>query len=244
MEGHTPLIQNQLLTALSKADYQHLGPSLKRVTVSLGEVLHPAEKEIKYVYFPETCVVSIVATMEDGWTSEIGIVGREGMLGIRVLLGVKKTPHAAVVQVAGSAMRMPSNLLRQKITVVGNSLSTLLLPYTQALMTQLSQSVACVARHSISQRLARWLLAMRDRTGSEKLILTHEIISYMMGVRRSSISVALGELETAGLITGGRGRVIIIDTQGLERIACECYRVVKEEFDRLYRIRPVPQLDS
>jgi CRP-like cAMP-binding protein len=227
-------MQNRLLAALSETGRQHLICHLKKVSLSLGEVLHQANAEIQYVYFPETCVISILSTMEDGSTVEVGVVGNEGMLGLRVLLGVKKTPHSAVVQVAGSALRMSAHLLDQDLKGVGSSLRPLLLPYTQALLTQVSQSVGCVSQHSIRQRLARWLLAMRDRTGTDRLKITQEIISLMMGIRRASASENLNQLKDAGLIATRRGGIRIVDSQGLENTACECYGIVKQEYDRLY----------
>jgi CRP-like cAMP-binding protein len=158
------------------------------------------------------------------------------MLGLRVLLGVKKTPHCAVVQVAGNAMRMRADHLDQDLQGVGSALRPLLLRYTQALLSQVSQSAACISQHSIRQRLARWLLAMRDRTGSNRLEVTHEIISLMLGVRRASASENLHELQDAGLIATRRGGVRIIDGEGLANAACECYRIVKEEYDQLYSV--------
>jgi len=228
------MIQNQLLAALSETEHRAVVCHLRKVSVSLREVLHQANAEIKYVYFPETCVISILSTMEDGSTVEVGVVGNEGMLGLRVLLGVKKTPHLAAVQVAGSALRMSADLLDQDLKGVGSSLRPLLLPYTQALLSQVSQSVACISQHSIRQRLARWLLAMRDRIESNSLEITHELISLMLGIRRASASENLRELQDRGLIATRRGGIRIVDTQGLENIACECYRIVKEEYDQLY----------
>ena len=228
------MIQNQLLAALSETGHQDLVSHLTRVSLSLGEVLHQAEEEIKYVYFPENCVISILSTMEDGSTVEVGVVGNEGMVGLRVLLGVKKTPHCAVVQVVGSDVRMRADRLDQDLKGVGSLLRPLLLRYTQALLSQVSQSAACISQHSIRQRLARWLLAMRDRTGSNSLELTHEIITVMLGIRRASASENLRELQDAGLIATRRGGIRIVDRQGLANTACECYRIVKEDYERLY----------
>lgn len=228
------MIQNHLLAALSETEQRELVSLLKKVSLSLGEVLHEANAEIQYVYFPETCVISILSTMEDGSTIEVGVVGNEGMLGLRVLLGVRKTPHCAIVQVAGSAMRMSAHLLDQDLKGVGSSLRPLLLRYTQALLSQVSQSAACISQHSIRQRLARWLLAMSDRTGSNSLEITHEIISVMLGIRRASASENLHELQDAGLIATRRGGVRIVDRHGLEKTACECYRIVKTEYVQLY----------
>jgi CRP-like cAMP-binding protein len=228
------MIQNHLLAALSQTEHQEVGSHLRRVSLSVGDVLHQANAEIQYVYFPETCVISILSTMEDGSSVEVGVIGNEGMLGLRVLLGVKKTPHSAVVQVKGSAMRMSAHLLDQDLKGVARSLRPLLLRYTQALLSQVSQSVACISQHSIRQRLARWLLAMRDRTASNSLEITHELISLMMGIRRASASENLHALQDEGMIATSRGGIQIVDNQGLENTACECYGIVKEEYDRLY----------
>lgn len=226
--------ENRLLGALSEPEHRELLHHLTKVSVSLGEVLHQANAEIRYVYFPDTCVISILSTMENGSTVEVGVVGNEGMLGLRVLLGVKTTPHSAVVQVAGDALRMSAHWLDEDIKGLGSSLRPLLLRYTQALLSQASQSVACISQHSIRQRLARWLLAMRDRTGSNSLQITHEIIALMLGIRRASASENLQQLQEARLIATRRGGIRIVDSQGLEKTACECYRIVKEEYRRLY----------
>jgi CRP-like cAMP-binding protein len=228
------MIQNHLLSALPEVARKDLFSHVIKVSVSLGEVLHRADEEIQYVYFPETCVISILAAMEDGSTVEVGVIGNEGMLGLRVLLGVKKTPHSAVVQVAGTALRMRAPLLEHDLRTVGSSLRPLLLPYTQALLSQLSQSVACVSQHSIRQRLARWLLQMGDRTGSASLDLTQELISLMLGIRRASAGDTLREFRDAQLIATRRGGIRIVDRPGLEKVACECYRIVKNEIDHLY----------
>jgi CRP-like cAMP-binding protein len=226
--------QNQLLAALSEAAREELFSHLTKVSISLGEVLHRAEEEIKYVYFPESCVISMLATMDNGSTVEVGVIGNEGMLGLRVLLGVKKTPHSAVVQVGGTALCMSASLLEQNLQSVGSSLRPLLLPYTQALLSQLSQSVACVSQHSIRQRLARWLLQMSDRTDSASLDLTQELISLMLGIRRASAGESLREMKRNRLIAMRRGGIRIVDRKGLEGVSCECYRIVKNEIDYLY----------
>lgn len=233
------MIRNNLLAALSAAGHQGLDSDLTRVSLPLGEVLHQAQEEIQYVYFPENCVISILSTMEDGSTVEVGVVGHEGMVGLRVLLGVKTTPHCALVQVAGGAMRMRADRLDQDLKEAGSTLRPLLLRYTQALLSQVSQSVACISHHSIRQRLARWLLAMSDRTGSNSLELTHEIISIMLGIRRASASENLRELQVAGLIATRRRGIRIVDSEGLANAACECYRIVKEEYERLYSEKSV-----
>ncbi len=229
------MIQNHLLSALPEAARKDLFSHVTQVSVSVGEVLHRSQAEIQYVYFPETCVISLLAAMQDGSMVEVGVVGNEGMLGLRVLLGVKKTPHSAVVQVAGTALRMNAPLLEHDLHRVSSSLRPLLLPYTQALLSQLSQSVACVSQHSVRQRLARWLLQMADRAGSDQLDLTQELISLMLGIRRASAGESLREFRDAHLIAMRRGGIRIIDRRGLEKVACECYRIVKNEIDQLYR---------
>ena len=226
-------VENQLLAALLTAEYEHLAAHLEQVNLSLGEVVYQADAPIRYVYFPETAVISLLSTMEDGSTVEVGLVGREGMLGIRILLGEVTTPHSAVVQVAGTALRMSSMILNRELGL-GSPLQSLLLRYTQALLTQVRQSAACNARHSIEERLARWLLTMQDYTRTGKLQLTHELISLMMGARRASITVAAGKLQESGLIHYTRGDITVLDREGLEARACECYRIVKEEFEDLY----------
>ena len=228
------MIQNHLLSALSEAARQDLFSHVTKVFMSLGEVLHQPDAEIQYVYFPETCVISILATMDNGSTVEAGVVGNEGMIGLRVLLGVKRTPHSAVVQVAGTALRMRAALLDNELRSVNSALRPLLLPYTQALLTQLSQSIACVAQHTIRQRLARWLLQMADRNGSGSLDLTQELISLMLSIRRASAGDTLREFKEARLIAMRRGGIRIVDRKGLESVACECYLIVKKEIDQLY----------
>lgn len=232
------MIQNHLVSALPEAARKEFFSHVTKVTVSLGEVLHGANAKIQYVYFPETCVISMLATMDNGSTVEVGVVGNEGMVGLRVLLGVKKTPHSAVVQVAGTAVRMSAALLSNDLESVGSSLRPLLLPYTQALLTQVSQSVACVSQHSIRQRLARWLLQMADRIDSDNLDLTQELISLMLGIRRASAGECLRQMKDAGLIALRRGGIRIVSRNGLENVACECYRIVKNEINLLYYNAP------
>ena len=226
-------LKNQLLSALSPEEYALLAPDLQPVVLSLSEKLYWANEPAYHVYFPETAVISMLSMMEDGSSTEVGLVGREGMLGVRVLLGVRETPHAAVVQVAGTALRMEAGAL-DKVLHLGSPLQTLLLRYTQALLTQIRQSAACNIQHSIHERFARWLLSMRDYARSDELHLTHELISLMMGTRRAGVSVAAAKLQEAGLINYQRGSITIVDGEGLEAAACECYRIVKRETNHLY----------
>lgn len=228
-----PAIGNQLLNALLKAEYERLLPHLEQISLSLGEAIYEVDEPIRYVYFPETSVISILSTMEDGSTVEVGLVGNEGMLGIRVMFGARTTPHSAVVQVAGTAMRMSAEMLDRELRL-GSPLQALLLRYTGALLNQVRQSLACNNRHSVNERLARWLLSMQDYAGTNELVLTHEIIAAMMGNRRAGVTTAMGKLRDRGLIDSSRGNVTITDRQGLEAATCECYQIVKDEFAQLY----------
>jgi CRP-like cAMP-binding protein len=230
---HLPQIKNHLLAALIGREYDYLLPHLERVTLSLSEVVYRADSEIRYVYFPETTVVSLLATTADGSTAEVGLIGNEGMVGLGVFLGGSIVHDQAVVQVAGTAMKMKASVLRQELKL-GGSLQVLLLNYTRSFLFLVTQSVVCSQNHSIDQRLSRWLLMMHDCAQTNQLALTHELIAAMLGSRRAGVTEALGELRAAGLVETGRGLVTILDREGLEATACECYRIVREQFDRLY----------
>jgi CRP-like cAMP-binding protein len=227
---------NQLLSALRPEDYEQLARHLEQVSLSLGQVLYLPDEPIRYVYFPESAVISLLATMENGGTVEVGLVGREGMLGIRILLGVRKTPHTAMVQADGSALRMTVNQLEKELKL-GSPLQALLLRFTQAMLTQVRQLVACNAQHSINQRLARWLLMMQDYTRKDEMRLTQDLLSMMMGARRASVSEAASKLQKAGAIQYRRGNLIIVERKSLEQAACECYRIIKQEYGHLYKSR-------
>ena len=226
-------IRNHLLTALVNNQYQHLVPNLERVDLSLGDVIYLAGGNIEHVYFPETAAVSLIATMENGATTEVGLVGREGMVGLTVFLGGVLTPEQAIVQMAGTAMRLKASILRQEIKV-GNSLQLLLLRYTRSFVTLMSQSVACSQHHSLEQRFARWLLMMHDYSDSDTLRLTHEMVASMIGTRRAGVTVAALALREQGLISAVRGEITILDRKRLEGAACECYEIIREEFSRLH----------
>ena len=224
--------ENQLLAALPDEDRERLLPNLRRVPLALGDVLYEADERIQYVYFPTSGVVSVLCTTDDGASIEAATVGREGMAGIPVFLGVDVSPNCAIVQVAGEAMRMRSEVFRE--IVDGNSLFHRLLHlYTFALMNQMSLSVACNRFHSVEKRLARWLLMMQDRAQVDEFRLTQEIISRMIGTRRPHISTAVGNLHNTGLIHNGRGKIDILDRDGLMKIACNCYLAAKRRFDGL-----------
>ncbi|HEY3204111.1 MAG TPA: Crp/Fnr family transcriptional regulator [Thermoanaerobaculia bacterium] len=236
-----PVTKNRILSALLNGAYRHLVPKLERVPLALGEVIYAADDPIRYVYFPETAVISMLAIMESGDTAEVGLIGNEGMVGIRVFLGATTEPEQAIVQVPGTAMRMDAAALREELRL-GSPLQHLLLRYTQSLMRLISQSAACNVHHPIEQRLARWLLMMYDYIVSKELRLTQEHISVMMGSRRPSITAAASRLQKAGLVKYTRGHIVIRDRQGLEAAACECYWVIREEFERLHA--DIPRLLS
>jgi CRP-like cAMP-binding protein len=226
-------IRNNLLKALVNKDYQHLCSDLESVQLTLGDVIYKAGEEIHYVYFPETAVVSLLALTEDGSTTEVGIIGREGMVGLNIFLLGESTHDEAMVQVAGSAMRMKASKLREELRL-GNSLHILLLRYTRAFLALITQSVICSQKHSVEQRLARWLLIMLDYVETNKLKLTHELISGMLGARRAGVTTAIGSMRDAGYIKTSRGIIDVVNRKGLEPIACECYEVIRAEFNLLY----------
>ncbi len=227
------VIKNRLLTALVAKDYRQLQPCLEQVNLSLGEVIYTAESEIGYVYFPENSVISLLSTLNSGATSEVGLVGREGMVGLTIFLAGTITPDQALVQLSGSAMRMKAEVLKDQLRG-GGALQLLLLHYTRAFIALISQSVTCSQHHVLEQRLARWLLMMRDYADSDELTLTQEMIAAMIGSRRAGISLAASALTNENLIRTSRGQITILDREGLERTTCECYRLIKDEFDRLY----------
>ena len=229
-----PKILNRLLKALPEAEYAKLVPHFEHVRLEFGDVIQLAEDPITYVFFPETAVVSMLSIMADGSTTEVGLVGNEGILGVRVLLGLKKTPHSAIVQVAGTAMRMSAKALGERFESGSPTLLSLTLCYTEALLAQARQCAACSIQHTISQRLARWLLAMADYTDTDELKLTHELIATLIGSRRAGISVFLSKFQEAEMIEYTRGHLTILDRPRLEAAACECYRIMRQEVEQLY----------
>ncbi len=229
--------ENKILAALSGPVVQRLFSRLERVTLTQGEVVQEAESLIEYVYFPETAVFSMLATMQNGDTVEVGPVGDEGLVGLRVFLGADTARYQALVHVEGTAMRMRADALREALSAEESALPRLLTRYTQMLLAMTGQSSACNKLHRLDQQLARWLMMMDDYVGDE-LRLTHELISLTLGVRRAGISDAANEMRDAGLIAYQRGRIRILDRDGLEQRACECYRAIKEEYDRLYADLP------
>jgi len=224
--------QNSLLAALPEPLRERLFPHLEPVQMPLGDVLYESGSQLQYVYFPTTSIVSLLYVMEDGASAEIAVVGREGLLGIALFMGGESTPSRAIVQSAGLGFRLKAQVLKEEFNRAG-PLMHLLLRYTQALITQMSQTAVCNRHHSVHQQLCRWLLMSLDRLPSNKLIMTQELIANMLGVRREGVTEAAGKLQNAGLILYSRGHITVLDRPGLEAEACECYQVVKNEFDRL-----------
>jgi CRP-like cAMP-binding protein len=220
--------KNRLLSALPVEDYQRLLPHLEPVSLSLNQVLYEVNEPITHVYFPSESIVSLVAPMEDGATIEVGLVGQEGMAGILVILGGMTKAHRAIVQVADSAVRLNATVLKAEFDR-GGALQTLLLRYLQTLLTQATQTLACNRFHPIEERLARWLLVVQDSLQTNEFLLTQEFIGQMLGVRRSSVTVAAGNLSQANLINYTRGRITILDRAGLEDFSCECYGIIRDE---------------
>jgi len=233
--------RNRILAALPRAEYARVASELERVALATKQVLFDVDRPIEHVYFPEDCVASIVGIMADGSAVETATVGREGIVGLPVFLGTDRTAAQAFCQVPGEALRMGSRALRQEIARAGR-LPALLGRYTQALLTQVAQSAACNRLHSTRQRCARWLLQTRDRVGRDEFAFTHQFLSQMLGVRRPTVTELASELVRDGLIDNHYGRVVIRDRRGLEAAACECYAVIRREFDRLLEGRARPTL--
>jgi CRP-like cAMP-binding protein len=223
---------NRLLAGLPADVYRRLGPALEPASFVLGDVVYEVGRRMAYVYFPTSSVVSIIYTMEDGNTAEMGLVGNEGVVGIALFMGGDTTPNQAVAQVAGGAFRMKAQAMLEEFRR-GGPFQLALLRYTQALITQISQTAVCNRLHPVEKRLCRWLLLTRDRLCSDQILMTQEFIAHMLGVRREGVTAAAHHLQAAGLIRYHRGHITILDRTELEAAACECYRVVKDEFDRL-----------
>lgn len=232
MPGEHLPIKNLILAALSRDEYERLLPLLEFVSLPLGETLYKSGDIIEHVYFPSDGLVSLLTHMNDGATIEVGLIGRDGMVGIPVLLGDDIAFEEAVVQIAGGAMRMRSEALKKDLKREHSPLLTLLLLYTRTLMKQVAQTAACNRRHTVEKRLSRWLLMCHDRMESDELPLKQEFISNMLGTRRASVGSATTGLQAEGLIRYSRGHISILKRKELEEFACECYRVVKGEADR------------
>jgi CRP-like cAMP-binding protein len=224
--------QNHLLDALPEGDYARLKSELELVPMPLGTVLYEPGARLRHVFFPTTSIVSLLYVMEDGASAEIAVVGNEGMLGISLFMGGETTPSHAVVQSAGYGVRLKAQLLKDEFARFGPMMH-LLLRYTQALITQMAQTAVCNRHHSVDQQLCRWLLLSLDRLATNELSMTQELIANMLGVRREGVTEAAGRLQDAGLIRYQRGKITVLDRTRLEARSCECYQVVKTEFDRL-----------
>jgi CRP-like cAMP-binding protein len=228
---HEPL-ENRLLAMLPKEEMEHLLPHLENVSLALGEVIYESGGQQSHIYFPTTAIISLLYMMENGSSAEMGVAGNEGLVGVALFMGGDSVPNRAVVQSAGEAFRMKTKVLQAEFARSG-TFQRLLLRYTQALMTQMSQTAVCNRLHTVEQQLCRWLLLSRDRLNTDELVMTQELIANMLGVRREGVTHAAQRLQATGLVSYVRGRITILDRSGLEATVCECYRVVKDEYNRL-----------
>ncbi|MGP8166046.1 MAG: Crp/Fnr family transcriptional regulator [Steroidobacteraceae bacterium] len=228
---------NDLLAALPHADWQRWLPELESVDMPLGQVLYESGSTLSHVYFPTTCIVSLLYVMENGASAEIAVVGNEGIVGISLFMGGGSTPSRAVVQSAGRGLRLNAQMLKNEFNQ-GGAVLHLLLRYTQALITQMAQTAVCNRHHSLDQQLCRWLLLSLDRLRDNELVMTQELIANMLGVRREGVTGAALNLQKDGLIHYTRGHISVLDRSGLEKRTCECYAVVKKEYDRLLPGKP------
>jgi CRP-like cAMP-binding protein len=224
--------QNHLLNALPSADFERLLPKLKLVKLTLGEVLYESGGRQRRVFFPTDAIVSLLYMLVNGASAEIAVVGNEGIIGVSIFMGGETTPSRAVVQSAGYAYQLSGRIVKEEFTR-GGAMQYRLLRYTQALLTQMAQTAVCNRHHSLDQQLCRWLLLSLDRLNGNELVMTQELIANMLGVRREGVTEAAGNLQAAGLIEYRRGHITVVDRAGLEMRTCECYGVVKKEFDRL-----------
>jgi CRP-like cAMP-binding protein len=235
--------RNFLLCSLPPAERELLLPNLEPVTFPLGKIVYEPGEHVDYCYFPTSSVVSLLYTMQDGSTAEMGLVGNDGVTGVAVFLGGESTCGRAEIALAGDALRLSAKHLQQKFAHPGPIQRTLL-RYTQALMTQVSLTAVCNRLHSVEQRLCRWLLLCHDRKNRSDLLMTQELIAHMLGGRRESVTVAAGHLQDLGLIHYCRGRISILDRNGLESNVCECYRILEDEVDRLFGRERKPQVSK
>jgi CRP-like cAMP-binding protein len=240
LSPHTPK-HNHLLAALPAADYARLAPDLELIPMPLGWAVYEPGGHMGYVYFPTTSLVSLLYVMQSGDSAEIAITGNCGLVGISLFMGGESTPSRAVVQSAGNAYRLRASVLKREFAL-GGHLQHLALRYTQALITQMAQTAVCNRHHALEQQLCRWLLLSLDRLESNELVMTQELIANMLGVRREGVTEAAGNLQKAGVIHYSRGHIKVLDRAKLEKRVCECYAVVKKEYDRLlpYEIPGLP----
>lgn len=232
MNTNNDALKNQILAALPPAEWARWISDLEPVHLGLGRVLYEAGATMDYVYFPTTAIVSLLYVMEDGASAEIAVVGQEGVVGVSLFMGGGSTPSRAVVQSAGNGYRLGAGYMKQEFDRAGPVMHVLL-RYTQALITQMSQTAVCNRHHSLDQQLCRWLLLSLDRLHGDELEMTQELIANMLGVRREGVTEAAQKLQRAGLIKYARGHITVLDRPGIELRSCECYAVVKREYDRL-----------
>jgi CRP-like cAMP-binding protein len=225
-------LKNRLLADLPDEEFDRVLSTLESVPLRLGQVLYESGDKLEHVYFPTTTIISLLYVMENGATAEIGVVGNDGILGIALFMGGDTTPNRAVIQSAGDALKMSAEDLKAEFTL-GGKFHNLLLRYTQALITQISQTAVCNRLHPIEQQLCRWLLLSHDRLDSDELVMTHDLISNMLGVRREGVTLAAQKLANRNLIRNDRGTITVLDRGGLEKLVCECYAVVNTEYQRL-----------
>ncbi|HZZ29552.1 MAG TPA: Crp/Fnr family transcriptional regulator [Pirellulales bacterium] len=224
--------RNRLLSRLQPQDYARLLPQLRSVIYESGQLLYEAHAPVDFVYFPNDCVLSAVAVLNDGTGIEVGTIGNEGAAGLTAFIGPSVSPTRMLVQIPGGGMRMAAEFLEQEARA-NRTLHDLLLRHHHAFLAQMTQSVACNGVHPLLKRCCRWLLMTHDRVGKDELPLTHEFLAFMLAVRRPGVTETLNKLEDQGLITNSRGMIQIVDRTGLEAASCECYRVVQEEYERL-----------
>ena len=231
MDFAAQALSNHLLSALPEETWQRWVSQLEPFDMPLGQVLYESGETLSHVYFPTTAIVSLLYVMENGASAEIAVVGNEGLVGVSLFMGGESTPSRAVVQSAGKSFRMKSQAIKDEFTRL--PVLHLLLRYTQALLTQMAQTAVCNRHHSLDQQLCRWLLLSLDRLEGSELVMTQELIANMLGVRREGVTEGALKLQKAGLIRYTRGRITVLDRSGLEKLTCECYAVVKKEYDRL-----------
>jgi CRP-like cAMP-binding protein len=227
--------QNHLLAALSEEEFAPLEPWVELINLPRGDVLARPGEPIEYAYFPTSGMISVVALMSQGLGAEVATVGNEGMIGLPIFLGAGTSPFHLMAQLSGQSVRVPAERI-EKLLLPEARLTSLLRTYSQAFFVQTAQNAACNGIHPISMRAARWLLATHDRAGSDAFYLTQEFLAFMLGVARQSVGIAVGELADQGLISYVRGQMHVLDRPGLERASCECYAIVRAEFDRLLGI--------
>ena len=224
--------QNHLLAAIPDAEWKRVLPHLEAVDLALGQVLYESGSTMTHMYFPSTAIISLLYVMENGSSAEIAVVGNEGLVGVSLFMGGESTPSRAVAQSAGRGFKIEAQIMKNEFNKAGPVMH-LLLRYTQALITQMAQTAVCNRHHSLDQQLCRWLLLSLDRLQGDELKMTQELISNMLGVRREGVTEAALQLQSAGIIRYSRGRITVLDRPKLELRTCECYAVVKKEYDRL-----------